>query len=100
MSELYTYSEKCKSIAGVAALGVATSFCQLFCEIDGITAQGCQLVDSTKWAAFVVLRWIVQLAACRGVPTYLYDNAGLLQCLPKAVASLWPLLSVLVRQAC
>ena len=100
MSGLYNYSEKCKSIVGAAVLGVAILFFELFCNVDAVAAQGCQLVVSAKWAGLVVLRCIVLLADCRGTPTYLHDNAGLLQYLAKAVASLWPLLSVLVRQAC
>jgi hypothetical protein len=100
MSGLDNYSRKRKLIVGVAMLGMATSFCELCWDVDGVAAQGCQLVVIAKWTALLVLHCIVLLADYCGVPTYLYDNAGLLQYLPKAVASLWPLLSVLVRQAC
>jgi hypothetical protein len=100
MSGLYSYSRRRKLIVGVATLGMATSFCELFCNVDGMRAPGCELVVNTKWAALVVFRWMLLLADYCGVPTYLYDNAGLLRYLPKAVASLWPLLSILVRHAC
>jgi hypothetical protein len=101
MSGRDIYSQQRQAVVGAPVIGIGLGFllAAWSCKVVGMTAQGCELVDSTKWAALVVLRWIMLLADHQGVPAYLYDNAGLLQHLPKIAASLWPLLCALVHQA-
>jgi len=94
------YSQKRQAVVGAPVIGIGLGFllAAWSCKVVGMTAQGCELMDSTKWAALVVLRWIMLLTDWHVVPAYLYDNAGLLQHLPRLVASIGPLLCVLVRQ--
>jgi hypothetical protein len=93
------YSQKGQAIVEVSMIGIALLLASGSCKVAGMAREACELADSTHSAVLLVLRCILLLADCRGTLAYLYDNAGLLQHLPKTLASLWPLLWALVRQA-
>jgi hypothetical protein len=87
-----------QAIIGVPVIAMGFLVVSWSGKVVGMAAQACELADSTQWAALVVLRWIMLLADCHRASAYLYDNAGLLQYLPKTAGSLWSLLWVLARQ--
>ncbi len=93
MKGQYTYSRNSKRIAGGAVVGFALA--TLFCELDGVVAQGSNLLGDTAWVALEVLRPVI-LAGWQSMPAHLGENSGCLQRLFQVVASLWPLLCVLV----
>jgi hypothetical protein len=88
------YSQKGQAVVGAPVIGIGLGFLLATWSCNVV-----ELVDSTQWAALVLLRCIM-LADHLGVPVYLYDNGGLLQYLPTVFASIGPLLGVLVRQGC
>src|SRR6266702_412188 len=90
-----TYSRNWKRIAGGAV--VAFVLTNLFWNLDG-GAQGCNLLEKTAWVAVDVLRPVI-LAGWQSMPACLGENSGCLQHLFQVVASLWPLLCVLVGYA-
>jgi hypothetical protein len=78
-----------KPIVGSAITGLA--FAALFCKLEGATVQGCCFVETVAWVALEVLRPLI-LAAWPSVPSYLLEDARLLQHLVQFLASLRPLL--------
>ena len=92
MTGLYTYFRICKPFVGVAIMEFVLA--TLFCKLDGATAQGCNLLDKTAWAALEVLRPVIVLADWQAVLVYLCEGLRLLQHLLQIGASIWPLLCV------
>jgi hypothetical protein len=93
----YYESRKRKAVVGVALFAYALA--PLFCKLDGVAALACNLLDQSAWAALSALRPAILLIGGQAVSAHLYETSRLLQGLLGILASLWPLLCVLARQA-
>jgi len=91
----FHYSRKRKAIIGAALTGYALA--PLFCKLEGIMAQACNVLDKSAWIALAALRPVILLAGSPPESAYLLENAGLLHCAEKILAGLWPLFCLLAR---
>jgi ABC-type transport system involved in cytochrome c biogenesis permease subunit len=95
MKGQHKYSRKRKRTVEVAIVGFV--FATMFYNLDA-AAQRCSLLDKAAWVALEVSCPLI-LAAWQSVPSHLCPASSLLQHVLQIVASIRPLLCVMVGYA-
>ena len=86
-------SRKLNQIAVVVIVGCALA--ALFYKFDGGSGRECNLLSGAAWFVLQLLHPVL-VAGWQSLQAYLYDNSGVLQRLPDAVACIRPLLCAIV----